>query len=601
MAEDEYNKAKERLVAKYGPKFDALKTGGAGEKAPVEPESPKAEPKWNVQKLQDVFGRLMDLQQKQAEAKSLDEFNDLDRQIHDIQVPDSSEVRDADPILLDLYHSLSNDFSEIRNKTKTPEPEHKEPVFNGNVKIIDGLHKKFFADFKKAVLEGGTEPEAEEKIREAVGKHFYALISGDTEGYLRLLETNAPRGSNQRITNALVRDNIPKLLDKILKRYGTTPERLREKLGTAYSDLYFDRVPVTPLPESEEETPPTEPAPSSSPPIPSAPLGAGGEGGTKIQQEKREQEGQKFEADPLRKLASQYGINIRQGDLTYKFMKAEDVGKERAGVIGCKNYSDYRAYLDTLSPYQRDLALLYEGIGIWAPKVVWEKRDQLGKNDLEQWRTIEEKIRLGYAADEYGGKPEVTPKTKDELKDLEERIREEFNISLWSDYKANDDANYYAFQKLERVLQSLSPEDVKEINMVRVNVQNQVEETGRIAFNPDAPEDQIANWLKTEAIPASTAIQKKSDEAREILFKLYKDSGGEIDVYYYLYGEKLLQGAKSLEAALKDIPRSAERLAFEITAEGRSLGGSDRVVLKWDMSPEEMKTAILEYLKNNQK
>ena len=615
--------------------------GGEGGAEAQKPADVKVEPKWNEQKLRDVFERLSYLKQKQLDADSPEQFDSLENEIHSFgqHIPSSDEIEEKDRA---LYIELSAQYAELASKavrpkpaepppepksaTPEPTPEYKESVFNGNIKVVEGLQKKFFADFKKSVLEGGTGPEAEEKIREAVGDHFYALVTGDIEGYLKLLETAAPHRGNKRIINLLIRDNIPRLLEKIMRRYGTTSERLREKLGSAFSDLYFDRVLETPPPEPET---PHLTSPTRGEEIKGAGEGIGGTGGegkakkrffkglfrkeaskptsTKQpeadseEQEKQELERRKFEADPLRKLADSHGINIKQGELKYQFIMAEDIGKEKARIVEFENYTDYRAYLDTLSPYQRGIALRYEGVGIWANKVVWEQRDKLGEKDLEQFHAFEEKIRLGYAADEYGNKPEVSPKTEEEVKTLKDRFYNEFGISLHSDFRVGSDANYHAFQKLEAVLRGLSPEDAKNFSSFEPNEQNSVLESGGIAFNPDASVEQIAEWMKEEVLPEVRADDEKRQEAREILRRLEPESDNMIQAssLSFLSGKKSLQGAQSLEVALKDMPKPKTRIKIWIGEQ--TISARDEIDFKWDMSPEEMKTAILEYLKTNQK
>lgn len=145
-----------------------------------------------------------------------------------------------------------------------PEPEVEVPLeeaaeapgeverrFTGDKRILEAVARENLAKFKEWLLSAYKVDE--ERLRRGLGEHFYALISGDVEGYLKLLEENAPIGGEERIRQAIFQNNVPHLKSWLLENYKITGERLRQAFGQAYEHLGFDYAPVPEKPAEKRE------------------------------------------------------------------------------------------------------------------------------------------------------------------------------------------------------------------------------------------------------------------------------------------------------------------------------------------------------------
>ena len=142
------------------------------------------------------------------------------------------------------------DILETRKQSTVPPPaaESLEPVvetekFRGDAEILREVAKENLTAFKTWLLETyEDEGLDEEKLHSAVGEHFYRLISGDADGFLKLVGENVPLDGDAAIKQALLEENLPFLKADLLTGYGISDEQLKLALGQAYEVLGFDKI-----------------------------------------------------------------------------------------------------------------------------------------------------------------------------------------------------------------------------------------------------------------------------------------------------------------------------------------------------------------------
>jgi hypothetical protein len=117
-------------------------------------------------------------------------------------------------------------------------PEDKERIFSGDKRILAAVARNNLIKFKEWLLSAYHVDE--QTLRRGIGERMYALLSGDTEEYFRLLRTDEGEAGDERIIEAIATKNVPYLKKWILEKYEIDEARLRAAFGQAYRDVHFD-------------------------------------------------------------------------------------------------------------------------------------------------------------------------------------------------------------------------------------------------------------------------------------------------------------------------------------------------------------------------
>ncbi|MBI4049821.1 MAG: hypothetical protein HY398_00025 [Candidatus Doudnabacteria bacterium] len=107
-------------------------------------------------------------------------------------------------------------------------------------------------------------------------------------------------------------------------------------------------------------------------------------------QEAAQKEAEKLEeakqaADPIIAWYQSQGLEAKPGDVYYRAIIPEDIGKASASTLSFSNYSDYRAHMESLSPYIRGRALRYDRVGPLSSEEFWEQKIKFSKSALTEW------------------------------------------------------------------------------------------------------------------------------------------------------------------------------------------------------------------------
>lgn len=305
----------------------------------------------------------------------------------------------------------------------------------------------------------------------------------------------------------------------------------------------------------------------------------------------------KFAADPVRKLLEDKGIKVKAKDLSYRLPRASDIGKQNPEMITFDNYSDYRAYLESLSPFQRGVALDNWWVGVYNPEF-----RKLVRSATEDEREDERReyiaIKLGYKADEFSDQPELTPKTEEEVNQLRDKLYRDHKV--WCYHllgTGREDAEYYAMEKLEIALADLSPDEkasIDELGRIEVapHLENKVVGAGEILFNPDsAPEE-----LKAHILGSSQEIrERRAADASAHNTARHLESTYGAAIWRNIRGKEFLEGVNSLAGALKMVEGDLTDKVVILSRFGTSMS-LNQIDLNYQLTSEEMAEKIREFL-----
>lgn len=174
-------------------------------------------------------------------------------------LPSAAEVA-PDATARDLVaESASGVFAGAEPETKPegPEmdkaraPEAAREVFSGDREILREISRNNLTKFRDWLLR--SYQISEETLHETLGDRFYALISGNSDEYIRLIEQQAPQSGDEGVRSTVIQKNIPHLKQWLLQSYNISEEQLRGACGQAYRELGFDRVPMTEKPRPVQD------------------------------------------------------------------------------------------------------------------------------------------------------------------------------------------------------------------------------------------------------------------------------------------------------------------------------------------------------------
>ncbi|MBI1974955.1 MAG: hypothetical protein HYS57_01185, partial [Parcubacteria group bacterium] len=247
------------------------------------------------------------------------------------------------------------------------------------------------------------------------------------------------------------------------------------------------------------------------------------------EREKEEAE-KRFAVDPLVRFLASKGKKVTLGEVTYRGLVPEDIGKEQAGNVSFEDYSTFRRYVDGLTLWQRVKMRMYHdhehnrSFGIFAPPEFWgelKKDPELEREFFE----VQDRALRGLLPDEYGGIPANKEVTKETVDALRSSISEEFrketgsrrSLSVYaSNLSVFPEETYEGLLKLREALKDI-PKDVQislveeASGIVSLGRENRLDGWGSIEIQPGLTVQEMVVFLK-KVIPESVRRRKEALE-----------------------------------------------------------------------------------------
>lgn len=127
---------------------------------------------------------------------------------------------------------------EIVEKIKKPET-HREIKFTGNREALEEIAKSNITKVRERIL--NTRPDLnDEKLHNGAGDRISALLKGEVEEYIRLVQSEAGQKGDENFQRTL-KETYFRDFHEWLLRQGLTEDELKKFLGQAYTDLGFDQ------------------------------------------------------------------------------------------------------------------------------------------------------------------------------------------------------------------------------------------------------------------------------------------------------------------------------------------------------------------------
>ncbi|MBI2355663.1 MAG: hypothetical protein HYV13_00465 [Candidatus Doudnabacteria bacterium] len=300
------------------------------------------------------------------------------------------------------------------------------------------------------------------------------------------------------------------------------------------------------------------------------------------------QEQQKKAVDPLVEIGNKFGVELDPNEVHYQAVKHGTLHEPRAVRFG--NYSDYRAYLETYSPFERGVVTHYSNVGVFAPNDFWPRLAQ--KDYREQTRMI----NSGRAEDKFLNKPAVTAMSREqeaqEHRNTGVDINREFGAYASPGFDSDADGRIYAIKQLRRLLSGSNPNEAAGLSF-EPGRENTVEANSVIKFNPDQSREDFLAFLRGGGMAESRRLVEVNEQSFELESRLY-ESGFDVALFG-LRGDVRLATLQRLNEALSGMPARAsnEPLKISLVESGTSFLPQGRIRISPDMSAEQMREAII--------
>lgn len=126
----------------------------------------------------------------------------------------------------------------VEKEEKRPE-EKREIKFTGNREALEEIAKSNITKVRERIL--NTRPDLDdEKLHNDAGDRISALLKGEVEEYIRLVQSEAGQKGDENFQRTL-KETYFRDFHEWLLRQGLTEDELKKFLGQAYTDLGFDQ------------------------------------------------------------------------------------------------------------------------------------------------------------------------------------------------------------------------------------------------------------------------------------------------------------------------------------------------------------------------
>jgi len=276
----------------------------------------------------------------------------------------------------------------------------------------------------------------------------------------------------------------------------------------------------------------------------------------------KELEAAKLEADPfLAFLKAEFG-NVK--GVKYRAAIAEDMGKQEVRTQMFNNYSDYRAYLETLPTFRKFFSTESTfRSGPILPRDYWDRYDKLDDAEKKRWNVLFHSARYGNLAVNSPSRPELN-RSAVEIHSHEEcgqlyRKLSDMGIACYVSLNGDNNLEYYVYSKLVLFAEQFPEIQGKGLCFVGATG-NSAEESKNGEYSNDVrfDPDQTPEQFKANVLPLISQVRTDANAIRR-----YQERQARREEEKALEAERQLQQAKfEADPLVASIRQHGEELKF---------------------------------------